>query len=139
MPMPAAEPQITIDGDRGATAEPNFPGVPSLPGHVRAPRLELHIGDTKSGELAEADAGVVEQQQDGGVPSVDELPPLCRLEQLLEVVLGDHRDRTLRDAWCLHAFHRRTLDLLLLERPAPELLQCPELERKRGGLHSLPT
>ena len=34
----------------------------------------------------------------------------------------------------LHPLHRRAVDLLLVERPLPELLERPELDRQRRGL-----
>ncbi|HSG85845.1 MAG TPA: hypothetical protein VLA23_05840 [Candidatus Limnocylindrales bacterium] len=53
------------------------------------------MSDLKPGQLAEPDAGVVEEEQDRRVASAVEVPAAPRLEQGRDLGRGDDRDRSL--------------------------------------------
>jgi hypothetical protein len=96
---------------------------------------EVDVLDPKSEQLAMPDASVEQDEQDRRVSAIGEVPAFGGSEQLLEVRDGDDRDGGVGDPRSLHPLHRRAFDLLLLQRPAPELLQRPELHREGRRFH----
>jgi hypothetical protein len=111
-------------------------GVTATPWLARAvpqrapgrPTEEVDIRPLQPDRLTAPDARVVHQQQDRRIPPVDERLRRRRTEKAPELIGRHHRHRYIGNPRRLDVLHRRAVDLFLLGRPAPELLQGAELD-----------
>ena len=138
--VPGTGAQVAIERLRGPRAERARPWAPTLAGHDRDVVAEVDVVDPQLGQLAEAHAGVEEQAHDRGVASRHEPGAGARLQQCPSLVLAEHGNRALGHDRRPHLGHRIGVELLLIQAPGEELLECPKPHggsRCRTGLDLL--
>jgi hypothetical protein len=121
----------------GLVAERHNPDPAAFAEHPHRLIGQVHVVDGQVGDLRPSAAGVEEQSDQCGVPSVGERPAATRQQQTAELVVGQHGHRLLGDVRGAHPVHRRPVDLLLAHQPAEELLQRTEGHRAGGRLSVL--
>jgi hypothetical protein len=71
--MSAPEPQIAVDSDGGSASEARYPTMPAFARDVRDAFAEVEIVDLQPDQLAAADPGVEQEQQDLRVAAIGEV------------------------------------------------------------------
>jgi hypothetical protein len=99
--------------------------MPAFARDVRHALAEVEIVDLQPDQLAVADPGVEQEQENRRVAAVGQVSACRRLQQSAEVVDRNDRHRRVGYPRWPHPLHRGSFDLLLVERPLPELLERP--------------
>lgn len=118
--MPSTFTYVPLKGLPCLGTERNEAGAASLAHHNDDILVEIEIIERQSRNLTSAQAGIDEQADECRIPAGREVSTLADLQQLLECVLIDDRNRGLGNWRRLHVRHRRGCALAFLDAPDEE-------------------
>ena len=127
--------QIATQRLGGLGAERTRPTPPTLAQHLGDAQLQVDVVHGEPGQFAGSHSGVDEHADDGQVAAVLEGVPATRRQQRQQLLDREDRDRLLGNRGRSHAFHRRALDLAVVDEPDEELLQAAVVLGDRGRAH----